>query len=308
MRAEILTTLSRRLARHPLAFQALNAVGRPVLVEPVLSAMARSASRRALAENGGRRFLEVEVEIDAGGFRMMLDLAASRDALLLSQLRRQGSYEPATGAFLADKLRPGDTFVDGGANDGYFTLMGSSLVGRSGQVVAFEPSFAPWVRLLRNLRLNLAANVEVHSEALWSRATELPLYESRREDGFDSLVRLPHFRQRKAFSLVRSTTLDVAVPGGARVVKLDLEGSEGEALAGAERLLSSGLIRYLVLEWAPSLARTPADLERRFRSYFHAGEVYELLPSARRPGYTLEGPARSRRELSAMPENLVVVP
>ena len=294
--------ISRVLARHPLLFQSLNRVGRPLLIEPILSAAARSASRRAISRNGGKRF----VELDAGGFTMSLDLAAPRDALLLSQLKK-GRYEPATSAFLADRLQPGDVFVNGGANDGYFTLMASRLVGRSGQVIAFEPSSSPRAKLCRNIRRNMIVNVEVRSEALWSQKAELPLYQSRREDGFDSLLRLPHYHQR-APSLVEATTLDSAVPGGFKIGKLDLEGSEGEALGGASQLLRSHKIRYLVVEWAPSLARSLAGLERRFMAYLGAGRVYELLPSAGSPGYLLKGLVSSYRELPAMPTNLVIVP
>ena len=42
--------------------------------------------------------------------------------------------------FMKDYLRPGDNFIDGGANIGLYTILAASLVGNNGKVVAFEPS------------------------------------------------------------------------------------------------------------------------------------------------------------------------
>src|SRR5262245_44076596 len=48
-------------------------------------------------------------------------------------------YEPdVTGAIVA-ALKPGDVFVDIGANIGYFTVLAAQVVGAGGRVVAFEP-------------------------------------------------------------------------------------------------------------------------------------------------------------------------
>ena len=51
-------------------------------------------------------------------------------------------YEEMT--FMKRFLRPGDGFIDGGANEGMFTLLAAQLVGPSGAVHAFEavPEFA----------------------------------------------------------------------------------------------------------------------------------------------------------------------
>lgn len=49
------------------------------------------------------------------------------------------AYEPDEVAVLERHLKPGDVFVDVGANIGYLTAVGASLVGPSGQVHSFEP-------------------------------------------------------------------------------------------------------------------------------------------------------------------------
>jgi predicted methyltransferase len=45
---------------------------------------------------------------------------------------------PQETALVRRLLNPGMTFVDVGANRGYFTLLGASLVGPAGRVVSVE--------------------------------------------------------------------------------------------------------------------------------------------------------------------------
>jgi FkbM family methyltransferase len=51
-------------------------------------------------------------------------------------------------------LKPGMTMIDVGANFGYFTLMAAKLVGPSGKVWAFEPTFHYGARLRAHLETN----------------------------------------------------------------------------------------------------------------------------------------------------------
>lgn len=63
--------------------------------------------------------------------------------------------------------KPGDTFLDVGANVGYFTLLASRAVGPGGSVHAFEPSPLLCQRLVADLRRNpFATNVTVHQVAV----------------------------------------------------------------------------------------------------------------------------------------------
>lgn len=75
---------------------------------------------------------------------------------------RIGTTEPALQRFLVDTLAPGDVFYDLGANVGFFSLIGSRLVGATGQVVAVEP--LPHAAEL--LRQNLATNGFTHARAI----------------------------------------------------------------------------------------------------------------------------------------------
>src|SRR5882757_4827335 len=70
-----------------------------------------------------------------------------------------GVWEPHMTRWLQSRLRPGDTFVDVGANIGYYSILASRLVGDEGRVVALEASPAFHQQLLKQVRLNEGRNV-----------------------------------------------------------------------------------------------------------------------------------------------------
>ena len=50
-----------------------------------------------------------------------------------------GTYEPELTHLLIDSLDDGGVFWDIGAHAGYYSMVAAQLVGRSGEIVAFEP-------------------------------------------------------------------------------------------------------------------------------------------------------------------------
>jgi len=55
------------------------------------------------------------------------------------QLYYFGYYEPGICDFVRRRLRPGETFLDIGANYGLYSIISSYVVGCEGRVIAFEP-------------------------------------------------------------------------------------------------------------------------------------------------------------------------
>jgi FkbM family methyltransferase len=85
-------------------------------------------------------------------------------------------WEPNLTALLTNRLRPGDVFVDVGANVGYFSLLASRLVRESGAVVAVDASPTIFGRLRETLRLNRANNVRAVNAAVSDREGVLSVY------------------------------------------------------------------------------------------------------------------------------------
>lgn len=146
--------------------------------------------------------------------------------------RREGVVHDA----LLDRLRPGDVFVDGGANIGYYTVLAARRVGPSGQVIGIEPIPPTLGQLRRNVAENGASNVALHAVALGAAPGVLVLQVAGGMYGLGS----PDSREGGQAFEVPVATLDSLCGGLPRIalVKLDVEGGELAALQGAEQVLA----------------------------------------------------------------------
>jgi FkbM family methyltransferase len=72
-------------------------------------------------------------------------------------------------------VKPGDTFIDVGANLGFVTLHAARRVGPSGRVIAFEPQAVCCDRIRRNMSLNNIKHIDIHNFGLSDRASVLTL-------------------------------------------------------------------------------------------------------------------------------------
>src|SRR4051794_38341269 len=84
-----------------------------------------------------------------------------------------GKYEPAETIFLRRELQQGGTFVDIGANLGYFSTLGAKCVGPQGKVIAIEPDPHNFSLLLRNVLRNSLDQVALYNVALGERPSTL---------------------------------------------------------------------------------------------------------------------------------------
>jgi FkbM family methyltransferase len=155
-----------------------------------------------------------------------------------------GMFEPNEFALLDRVLRPGMVFIDGGANEGAYTVFAAARVGPAGRVIAIEPSARERERLKVNIDANGFDNVTVVEAALaeHSGAARLTIAEPLHA-GQNTLGAFAYAGVGAAGSAeVALTTLD-ALASKYRlkrvdIMKLDLEGAEYRALSAARRLLA----------------------------------------------------------------------
>jgi FkbM family methyltransferase len=156
-----------------------------------------------------------------------------------------GSFEPNEFAFLRAFLQPGMIVLDGGANDGLYSLYSARRVGRNGRVLAVEPSAREFDRLIMNVKLNRLGNVRPLRAALLDRVGEATL--AIAEPGHEGLNAIGNFASSAtvrtvSHERVAHTTIDALVEDEQLerldFVKLDLEGSEVAALEGSRAAVS----------------------------------------------------------------------
>lgn len=144
----------------------------------------------------------------------------------------------STVGFLKDyKLKKGDIVIDAGAYFGYFTIFASKKVGRDGKIIAFEPDPRNYRILQANLNSANLNNVIVIKKALFNKNGKISL------NSAFSASRVLENKEADGGLEVSCTTLDSELEklGIEKVnfIKMDIEGAELEAIAGAKKTLAN---------------------------------------------------------------------
>lgn len=179
----------------------------------------------------------------------------------LSQLIYCEDFEWQERKFINAFLRPGDIFVDIGANIGLFTVIAANIVGNSGHVYAFEPCSRTYQRLLANTQLNHLNNVSCYQLALSDEETQTNMTISL--DGYDawnSLAR-PIAGEQFAVERVDCTTWNKFVRknslfGRIKLMKIDVEGWETHVLGGGYEVFSRQDAPVLLVEFTEEASKS----------------------------------------------------
>jgi FkbM family methyltransferase len=210
---------------------------------------------------------------DFGKFRMVLD---KHDSDVSRQIQEHGWYvdERFDIEVFQKHLKTGMTFVDLGANVGFYTFLARSIIGQKGRVFAFEP----YPRNAELIRASIGENsfhnnVTLIEAAVSDKNGKASLYLSPDASSENSLLDL-EFRYdddakkekglgRKGHQEKRAITVDVVTvddyfekkAGDTKVdfIKMDIEGSEYRAFKGmSSKVLRDNDRMILMLEFWPN--------------------------------------------------------
>ena len=165
-------------------------------------------------------------------------------------LAQDGEYDPLTLGVIKKLIRTGDTFIDLGANEGYFTVVASKLVGHAGRVIAVEPQSRLASVIARNLSLNGCANVTLVRAAVSDHRGVAEFHLTPDVNNAASGLAAPT-RYRLATEQTPVITLGdllAMAPGTSPVLKMDIESFEYEAIQESESVFREGVVRALILE------------------------------------------------------------
>jgi FkbM family methyltransferase len=151
----------------------------------------------------------------------------------------RGSYESALTEILLRTLRPGDTFYDVGANIGYFTVVAARWVGPDGSVHAFEPNPSCAAILRKSTYRNGLQNVVVVNQVAVAAQSGSLYLNVGTDPGFGFTTPQPYASAQAvmATEAVTITAYAKTVRRWPRLIKLDTNGTEYQALRGAEEIL-----------------------------------------------------------------------
>ncbi len=191
--------------------------------------------------------------VTVDGHRLHLD---AMDSLLLSV---HGNYESFEQALFVSCIRGGDTVADVGAHIGLYTLQAARAAGPAGHVVAFEPAPANRRVLERNIAANGYANVTVVDAAVSDSAGFDSLSLSTDNSGDHSIAR-SHPGAEQSVTVPTVTLDDYFAERAPEVIKMDIQGAEPAALAGARRTIARAARLVLFTELSPSHLGSPASV------------------------------------------------
>jgi FkbM family methyltransferase len=171
-------------------------------------------------------------------------LPASTDIFLLGC--KTDSSETRLTRFILENLREGNFFVDIGSHIGYYSLLSSFCVGKSGKVVSIEASFVSFTTLKKNSLKHL--NIEAFNIALSDKEGEIEFFEFPGPYSEYSTMVPEQFAGRKWFNTMQHKISVPAMHGDkflekytekVTIIKIDVEGAENKVIKGLKNYLDS---------------------------------------------------------------------
>jgi FkbM family methyltransferase len=209
------------------------------------------------------------------GAKIMLN---PRDPVISGALTL-GVYERAETDFFLHTCRPGMTFLDIGANIGYYTALAQTLMKQSGRIISLEPDPENFSFLQKTVSANGGTGVECVRKAASDHAGSMTLFTNSENRGDNRL-----YANQLANSTceVEVVTVDALLEGlgvpAVDFIKMDVQGYESHVLGGMiETLRRSPRLTLLSEFWPEGLRSAGGSPEAYLSRLADLGfKLYEL--------------------------------
>ncbi len=208
-------------------------------------------------------------------------LCAATDHALLASLVEAGELELGTRLLIQKFLKPGDVYVDVGANIGMHILAAARAMQGQGKIIAFEP-FEPTKRMLeKTVWMNGFSGItEIHQAAVSNVSGRQNLYLGA-TSGHHSLFNLetPEDLSKKPVE-VPLVRMDEIIPPDQRInlLKIDAEGAELEVIESGASLIMSNPDIALIVEFGPSHLRRRGHTPKQWlKTFTKLGLNYQAI-------------------------------
>lgn len=139
-------------------------------------------------------------------------------------------------------IHPGNTVIDIGANFGLYTRFMAELTGAQGKVYSFEPVPDMFQTLQYNviqMELTQVNVVELAVSDKSGKATiHIPTYEDGSENYYEASLSISENKKGIEIQAIRLDEWNVSIEN-IHFIKMDVEGHEPQALAGARKLITT---------------------------------------------------------------------
>jgi FkbM family methyltransferase len=167
----------------------------------------------------------------------------------LSLARSGAEYEQSFRSAMLACIRPGDCVWDVGANVGLYSELFAAAVGPSGKVISFEPSPACAALLEERIRDRVGgASWQIAPVALSDEDGEAWLSVTSGDTAPENRLVSPDGASTVPVRTARGDSLVAAGYEAPAVVKIDVEGFDGEVLDGMGSVLDHPSLRAICVE------------------------------------------------------------
>ncbi|MEZ4923134.1 MAG: FkbM family methyltransferase [Crocinitomicaceae bacterium] len=188
------------------------------------------------------------------GFKIKIDPLFDKN--IENVIYERGVYELGTVSTIQQYLKPGDSFVDAGANIGFLSLLASSIVGPKGKVYAFEPVVDTFQILQENKSMNGFEQLIIHPFGLGEIEESVTIYPEKENRGGASISH----KHGTEGEQIKIKTLDGLELSAVKMIKIDVEGYEMNVLTGARNTILKDQ-PILIVEFSSNRNNTHDPLE-----------------------------------------------
>ncbi len=186
------------------------------------------------------------------------------DAYVSKKIAEEGVWEAYETHLISQLLKSGATFVDVGANIGYYSVIASRLVGEQGQVFSFEPEAKNFSLLAENCRVHALDNCCLINAGLAASQGEAQIHLSSDNFGDHQIYDAGLSRSQQTIQLVSGDSFfDQQKPKIDRmdVLKIDTQGAEMQVMSGLKQTLKNSLpdLNMIIEFWPFGLRQSGAD-------------------------------------------------
>jgi FkbM family methyltransferase len=160
---------------------------------------------------------------------------------------RNGVYELATTELVWRLLKgqKGATFMDVGANIGYYSLLALKRLGPDGCIVAFEPHPEIYEILSKNLS---GTGARTYQSAVSESTGFATLHIPSGSEANEGLSTLEKCKETVGGVRVETVSLAKLITEEIFLLKVDVEGHESSVFAGAKPLFEQNKVRHIIFE------------------------------------------------------------